>query len=167
MRESLKIASTSGIDGMALTPKRNRFCEFYVGCFNAKEAAIEAGYSKTSARVTGVRILKDPEVQGFIAKLQAGVAERNKINQDDIVRKLRENYTNAKEAGQFTACNQALQLEAKIGGLMTDRVHLTGLEAKSDDDLIEQVAKGDVKLMAALRELLGAPETFDTPESRH
>ncbi len=152
---------------MALNLKSKRFCEIYAVSFNAKQSALDAGYAEKSARTQGQRILKRPEAKEYIAKLQAQAAERFNINKDDIVEKLRENYKNAKEAGHFTACNQALQLEAKIGGLMTDRVHVTGLETITDDDLIKIVAKGDAKVAAALRESLGRPETFDTPETRH
>ena len=152
---------------MALNLKSKRFCELYAVSFNAKGAALNAGYAEKSARTQGQRILKRPEAKEYIAKLQAQAAERFNINKDDIVEKLRENYKNAKEAGHFTACNQALQLEAKIGGLMTDRVQFTGLETASTDELIEKIAKGDPKVAAALKEYMGAPETFDTPETRH
>ena len=73
----------------------------------------------------------------------------------------------AKGAGQYNACNRALELEAKIGGLLKDRVHLTGLQETSDDDLIENLAKGDANKAATLRELLGAGDGFDAPGSLH
>ena len=152
---------------MALNLKSKRFCEFYAVSFNAAQSALDAGYAEKSARTQGQRILKRPEAQEYIAKLQAQAAEQFNINKDDIVKKLRENYKNAKEAGHFTACNQALQLEAKIGGLMTDTVHLTGIEITSDSDLIEKWSKGDAKKATLLREMIGAPDTFDTPETRH
>ncbi len=37
----------------------------------------------------------------------------------------------------------------------------------SNDQLIENLVKGDAKKAAALRELLGPPDTFDVPEVRH
>ena len=150
-----------------LTPKQRRFCEKYVACLEAKRAAIEAGYTERSATVTSTRLMKRPEVQQYIAQLQAKLAERNAIDQDSIVRKLRENHDAAKGAGQYNACNRALELEAKIGGLLKDRVHLTGLQETSDDDLIENLAKGDAKKAATLRELLGAGDGFDAPGSLH
>ena len=155
------------IGNSGLTPKQRRFCEKYVACLEAKRAAIEAGYSENCATVTSTRQMKKPEVQQYIAQLQAKLAERNAIDQDDIVRKLRENHDAAKTAGQFNACNRALELEAKIGGLLKDRVHLTGLQETPDNDLIDKMAKGDAKKAAALRELLGAPEGFDVSEVRH
>ena len=157
--------NTIGNSGLA--PKQRRFCEKYVACLEAKQAAIEAGYTERSATVTSTRLMKRPEVQECIAKLQAKLAARNKINEDDIVRKLRENHDNAKEAGQFNAVNRALELEAKMGGLLKDRVHVTGLQETSDDQLIENLAKGDAKKAATLRELLGAGDGFDAPGSLH
>ncbi len=48
-------------------------------------------------------------------------------------------------------------------GLLKEQVHLTSLGVISDEDLIESLAQGDTKKAAALREILGAPNTFDTP----
>ena len=129
----------------------------------AKAAVIKAGYSEKGATVTAAKLMKRPEVQEHIAKLEAEAKERNNINQDEIIGRLRENYASAKEAKQYNACNRAVELEAKMGGLLKEQVHLTGLGVISDEDLIESLAQGDTKKAAALQEILGAPNTFDTP----
>ena len=152
---------------MALTPRRKRFCEFYVASLNAKQAAIEAGYSKTSARVTGVRILKDPEVQKYIVEQQAEAAERNNVTVDEVIEKLRETYVDAKKANQNGPAVRAVELLGKTVGMFKDQVVLTELQATSDDELVEKMAKGDAKKAAALRELLGPSDSFDTPLTRH
>ena len=152
---------------MALTPKRKRFCELYVACLNAKQAAIDTGYSKTAARVTGLRILKDPAVKEYIVKLQAAVTERNNVTVDEVIEKLRDTYADAKKANQNGPAVRAVELLGKTVGMFKDQVVLTELQATSDDDLVEKMAKGDAKKAAALRELLGPPDTFDTPETRH
>ncbi len=129
----------------------------------AKAAVIAAGYSEKGATVTAAKLMKRPEVQEHIAKLEAEAKERNNINQDEIIGRLRENYASAKEAKQYNACNRAVELEAKMGGLLKEQVHLTGLGVISDEDLIEKMAQGDTKKAAALREILGPSDTFDTP----
>ncbi len=148
---------------MPLTPRQKRFCEQYMILPTAKAAVIAAGYSEKGATVTAAKLMKRPEVQEHIAKLEAEAKERNNINQDEIIGRLRENYASAKEAKQYNACNRAVELEAKMGGLLKEQVHLTGLGVISDEDLIESLAQGDTKKAAALREILGAANTFDTP----
>lgn len=59
-----------------MTDKQKRFAQEYVKDSNATEAAIRAGYAKSSARVAGCRLKKDPRVNEIIGKLQAKAAER-------------------------------------------------------------------------------------------
>ena len=43
------------------------FCEAYIACGNATEAAIKAGYSPRTARSQGHRLLTNADIQRFIA----------------------------------------------------------------------------------------------------
>ena len=148
---------------MSLTPKQKRFCEQFMLLPTKKEAVIAAGYSEKGATVTAAKLWKNPEVQDYIAKLEAEAKERNNIVQDELITRLRETYKNAKEAGQFTACNRAVELEAKMGGFLKEQVRINSMDTISDEDLIKELAKGDPKKAAALQEILGAPEGFNTP----
>ena len=154
---------------MALTPRRKRFCEIYVGCLNASQAAIEAGYSAKgkSATVTSTRIMKRPDVQEYIAKLQGEAAERNNVTVDDVIKELDEIGKAAKEANQYGPAVRALELKGKSIGMFKDNVVLTELQETSDTDLIEKLAKDDPKKAAALQEVLGAKEGFDAEETVH
>jgi len=53
---------------LGLRPKQKAFCLEYLKCFDATKAAIAAGYSKKSARVTGYDNLRNPALQSFMAK---------------------------------------------------------------------------------------------------
>jgi phage terminase small subunit len=53
---------------VALTAKRRRFAEEYLIDFNATQAAIRAGYSPRSAKVTGHNLRHKPEVQEYIER---------------------------------------------------------------------------------------------------
>ena len=152
---------------MPLTPKQRRFCEKYVACLEAKQAAIAAGYTERSATVTSTRLMKRPEVQQYIAVLQAEAAERNNVTVDEVIEKLRDTYADAKKANQNGPAVRAVELLGKSVGMFKDQVVLTELQATSDNDLIDKMAKGDAKKAAALRELLGAGEGFDAPGSLH
>ena len=146
-----------------LKSRQRRFAEHYMLLPTPTEAAVEAGYTGKNPSATASKLLKNPEVQEYIAQLQAVAKEQFNINQGELVQRSRETYVGAFKAGQFTACNQAIQNEAKMGGLMKDQVHVTSLEVRSDEDLIKSLAGGDPVALAALAKALGAAEGFGTP----
>ncbi|QNQ80795.1 terminase small subunit [Lactobacillus sp. PV034] len=51
-----------------LTIKQQKFCDEYIKCGNAKEAAIKAGYSPKTAYSIGNENLKKPELKAYIEK---------------------------------------------------------------------------------------------------
>ena len=57
-----------------LNPKQKRFCEEYIVDLNATQAAIRAGYSERTAGSQAHDLLKKPEIQTYIAKLQEAIA---------------------------------------------------------------------------------------------
>ena len=65
---------------------REAFAQAYVRPNDAKASAIEAGYAETSAKVTGHKQLKRPEVAARIAHLKQGSSDRVQIQQDDVLR---------------------------------------------------------------------------------
>ncbi|MDF2381336.1 terminase small subunit [Nostoc ellipsosporum NOK] len=72
-----------------LTPKQERFCQEYCIDLNGTQAAIRAGYSKKCARQIAEENLSKPDIKSRIAVVQAEIAERNRLKQDDIVEELR------------------------------------------------------------------------------
>ena len=68
-----------------LNEKQKLFCEEYLIDLNATQAAIRAGYSKKTARSIANENLTKPDIQDYIQKLQAGIAKRNKITQDEVL----------------------------------------------------------------------------------
>ena len=51
-----------------LTAKQKRFCDEYLVCLNATQAAMKAGYSKTSARQIAQENMSKPYIQEYIKK---------------------------------------------------------------------------------------------------
>ena len=51
-----------------MTPKQRAFCDYYLACGNATEAAEKAGYSVKTARSIGAENLTKPDIQKFIAE---------------------------------------------------------------------------------------------------
>lgn len=52
---------------MGLTSKQQAFVEYYLQCWNASEAARQAGYSERTAGAAGVRLLKDVNIAAEIS----------------------------------------------------------------------------------------------------
>ena len=50
------------LDGINLTEKQKRFCDYYIEDPNATQAAIRAGYSKKTARFIGNENLTKPNI---------------------------------------------------------------------------------------------------------
>lgn len=53
-----------------LTSKKRAFAKAWITCLNRTQAAKEAGYSPKTAYSQGSDLLKEPEVQAYIAQLQ-------------------------------------------------------------------------------------------------
>ncbi len=71
-----------------LDEKRCRFCEEYLVDLNATQAAIRAGYSPTSAKTTGSRLLAHVDVNAKIAKMREAQVERTGISADMVIKEL-------------------------------------------------------------------------------
>lgn len=71
-----------------LDEKRCRFCEEYLVDLNATQAAIRAGYSPTSAKTTGSRLLAHVDVKARIAKMREAQVERTGISADMVIKEL-------------------------------------------------------------------------------
>ena len=72
----------------ALTPKQEAFCRHYIVDMNATQAAIHAGYSKSSAAVAGSDNLRKPNIVAAIKMLKAERVERVTVTADEVVREL-------------------------------------------------------------------------------
>ena len=86
--KALEKCKTSAVDKSTLPlddGQRERFCQAILFEKSAAAAAVKAGYSPASARVTATRLLKDKEVQGRIAFLFSSVADRKILRKRDIL----------------------------------------------------------------------------------
>lgn len=70
---------------MKLNQKQKRFCEEYVSLGNATQSAIEAGYSKKTAYSQGQRLLKNVEVQNYIAELNEDLKKDSIAGADEVL----------------------------------------------------------------------------------
>lgn len=76
------------IDEMKLTIKQERLVDEYIKTGNAYQAAINAGYSKSYARVDVHKILAKPSVKQAIDERMAELKKQSIADQDEILQYL-------------------------------------------------------------------------------
>ena len=125
----------------ALGPMQQRFIEQYVIDLNGKQAAIRAGYSPRSAKVTACRMLTRDNVQQALATLIEARNRDKAVDARYVVETLRENVDRSMQTepvldrsgikiGEYvyagSVANRALELLGKHLGMFVDRVDHTG-----------------------------------------
>lgn len=109
---------------MPLTPKQQRFIEEYLVDLNATQAAIRAGYSKKTARVTGAENLTKPAVAAAIAEARSKLTKRVEITQDYVLAGLKREAEYEGKGASHSARVQAHGLLAKHLGMLTDKLEV-------------------------------------------
>ena len=108
---------------MALTPKRAAFVREYLIDLNATQAAIRAGYTERSARVTGTRLLADAAIRAEVEAAQQERAKDTRISAQMVLEGLR---GIAEGEASDSARVRAYELLGKHLGMFTDRVEHSG-----------------------------------------
>lgn len=75
-----------------LNEKQKRFCYEYIKDFNGTQAAIRAGYSKTSATSTSSEILSYPNVQDFLKTLTDKTAKKFEAKYDVTIERVNDEF---------------------------------------------------------------------------
>lgn len=105
-----------------LSPERQRFVDEYAVDTNGAQAAIRAGYSPRSAKVTASRLLADANVQQAVAERTLALAEQAGVSAEWVVLKLR---TLALGAAKDSDRIRALELLGRHLGMFKDvNVHV-------------------------------------------
>ncbi len=77
---------------MKLTTKQKLFCDKFIECRNATEAAIFAGYSENSSKVIGCENLTKPYIKEYIDKSLEQVADKLDLSFETIAKALWSNH---------------------------------------------------------------------------
>lgn len=134
-----------------LTDKQKRFVEEYLVDLNGTQAALRAGYAKSSAKQRACEQLQHPLVAAAIAEEQAKRSERTHVDQDWVISRLMSVVERSMQAEKVTdrsgalvlvenadgdfvpaytfnaaGANKALELLGKNIGMFTDKVEHTG-----------------------------------------
>ena len=76
-----------------LTPKQQAFCEEYLIDLNARQAAIRAGYKKTSASEQGYENLNKPQIAERITSLMAERSRKTSIDAAWVLKEAVKSYS--------------------------------------------------------------------------
>lgn len=71
---------------MKLNARQKAFCEYYVACGNATEAAKKAGYSEKTAYSMGNENLKKPELKKYIDKMLKELEEKRMASAEEVIK---------------------------------------------------------------------------------
>ena len=112
-----------------LTEMQKRFAEFIVfggpeGPMTQSEAAIAAGYAKSSSRVEGSQLLNprySPLVVQYVGRLKEERLEKHKVTYDTHVAELARLREAALKKNSFSAAVNAETNRGKAGGLYIER----------------------------------------------
>lgn len=109
---------------MKLNARQKAFCEYYVACGNATEAAIKAGYKEKNARFVGCENLTKANIKEYIEELQQK-AQTSRI-MSAIERREFLTKMILKEDAKDTDRLKALDILNKMDGEYTEKVQLSG-----------------------------------------
>ena len=104
-----------------LSPQQEDFCRHYVLDPCGKRAAVKAGYAPGSAHVQAHRLLRNDKIQSRISACRAEVRVRHCLDVDDFMAKLEGIYLRAFENYQMHAAVRAVEVQARLAGVLLDR----------------------------------------------
>lgn len=132
-----------------LTIKQKNFADEYIISGNATQAAINAGYSKKTARKIGSENLTKPDIKAYIDERMKKLDEESIANQKEILQLITKHARmetvehNVTKDGRVVKTPtspanslKALELLGKVNQMFTDKVDISSTEGiKIIDDI--------------------------------
>ncbi len=136
-----------------LRPKQAKFVQEVVKHGNAAAAARAAGYAKNSSTVAGSQLMKQPAVKEALNEIRNKVVEDGAYNLKMAMAECTEAMAFAKLTENANAYTKAVELRAKLNGLMVERhdmrtvgfhVSVTGIDfSKRNSDSLPPIPDMD------------------------
>ena len=113
-----------------MTLQQKAFCEYYVACKNATEAALKAGYSEKTARSIGSENLTKPDIKKYIDELNQEIRSPRIAEMTEVQEFWTETMRNKK--AKMSDRLKASENIAKTNGAFLDKVEVKG-EVKTNN----------------------------------
>lgn len=104
-----------------LGPRHQKFVASVLSGNDGKASAISAGYAPSAAAVRAHRLLRRPQIAAVMALAKRELAEVNSFNVERAMVELDDAINFAKESKQANALVKAIELRARLHGLLIDR----------------------------------------------
>ena len=120
-----------------LSSMEKKFCEGIAQGKGKKQAAVDAGYSETSAHVQAARNLKKDKIIQYIDRLRSDARRLTSESVSKEVEKLDEVYKEACTKKQYSAAVNAIRLKAQLLGFLVEKKEIqhSTLDSMNDDEL--------------------------------
>lgn len=121
------------LDELELPPKKANFVVEYVKDFAPRRAAEASGYGADY----GYRLLEDPEVSNAIEYIIQQRLEVNMIDADWLLNEMVDNHMIARQQGNITASNTALNMVGKhkrVDAFAADKIKVS-----TDADVVDRL----------------------------
>ncbi len=121
------------IDDLDLPMKKAMFVVEYIKDFAPRRAAEASGY----AADTGYKLLTEPDVSAAIEKVIQQRLEENMIDADWLLNEMVDNHLIARQQGNITASNTALNMVGKhkrIDAFAADKIKVS-----TDSDVVDRL----------------------------
>lgn len=119
-----------------LNDRQKKFCEYYVSCGNAAEAARKAGYSERTARHQGYDLLTKPHIAQYIGELSAGPREKRIAEAIETLRF----YTRVMRGEEKDAMGLEASLDDRLkAAAALLRVHEVAKRGESAEDRLDAI----------------------------
>jgi len=126
-----------------LSSMEKKFCEGIAQGKGKRNAAVDAGYSETSAHVQAARNLKKDKIIQYIDRLRVDARRLTSESVSKEVEKLDIVYKDACAKKQYSAAVNAIRLKSQLLGFLVEKkeVQHSTLDAMNDDDLTTYLDK--------------------------
>ena len=126
-----------------LSSMEKKFCEGIAAGKGKRNAAVDAGYSETSAHVQAARNLKKDKIIQYIDRLRVDARRLTSESVSKEVEKLDIVYKDACGKKQYSAAVNAIRLKAQLLGFLIEKkeVQHSTLDAMNDDEMATYLDK--------------------------
>jgi phage terminase small subunit len=126
-----------------LSDLEKKFCENIAAGKGKREAAVDAGYSPTSAHVQAARNLKKDKIIQYIDRLRTDVRRLTNESVSKEVERLDLLIRDALKDSQYSAAVNAIRLKAQLLGFLVERkeIKTNTLDSMSEEDLTQYLTQ--------------------------